>query len=165
ELSTVITSRPHARRKAIPGLNADRADSIIGGVLVAEATMEVLGAGDMTVTEQGLREGLVYDTVRTPPPPTEEVRRMSVAALARRFTSWDPGRADRRERIAALLKQTMDPGADPEHEEILAHAAAILDIGRSIDYYRRYEHTADILTESDLAGFSHRDLALLAAVV
>jgi exopolyphosphatase / guanosine-5'-triphosphate,3'-diphosphate pyrophosphatase len=165
ELSDVITSRPHSRRKAIPGLNADRADSIIGGVLVAEATMDVFGADEMTVTEQGLREGLVYDTVRTPPPPPEEVRRMSVAALARRFTSWDPGRADRRGRIAALLEQTMDPGADADREEILAHAAAILDIGRSIDYYRRYEHTADILTESDLAGFSHRDLAMLAAVV
>jgi exopolyphosphatase/guanosine-5'-triphosphate,3'-diphosphate pyrophosphatase len=165
DLSSLVTSRPLSRRKSIPGLNADRADSIIGGVLVAEAAMEILGADDMTVTEQGLREGLVYDTVRTPPPPPEEVRRLSVAALARRFTSWDPGRADRRGRIAALLKQTMDPKADPGHEETLAHAAAILDIGRSIDYYRRYEHTADILTESDLAGFPHRDLALLAAVV
>src|SRR5439155_8538634 len=117
ELSEMITSRPHSRRKAIPGLNADRADSIIGGVLVAEATMDVLGADDMTVTEQGLREGLVYDTVRAPPPPPEEVRRMSVAALAHRFTSWDPGRAERRGRIAALLGQTMDPGADAGQKE------------------------------------------------
>jgi exopolyphosphatase/guanosine-5'-triphosphate,3'-diphosphate pyrophosphatase len=165
DLTDVVASRPLSRRKAIHGLNADRADSIIGGAVVTETAMDVLGARDITVTEQGLREGLVYDTVRTPPPPPDEVRRMSVAALARRFTSWDPGRADRRERIAALLRQTMDAGADPEREETLAHAAAILDIGRSIDYYRRYEHTADILTESDLAGFSHRDLALLAAVV
>src|SRR5439155_20041194 len=122
ELSTVITSRPHSRRKAIPGLNADRADSIIGGVLVAEATMDVLGAGDMTVTEQGLREGLVDDTVRTPPPPPAEVRRMSVAALARRFTSWDQGRADRRGRIAAILQREMDPAVDPDRGETLAAA-------------------------------------------
>jgi exopolyphosphatase / guanosine-5'-triphosphate,3'-diphosphate pyrophosphatase len=165
ELTDLITSRPLSRRKSIPGLNADRADSIIGGVLVAESAMDVLGAGEMTVTEQGLREGLVYATVRTPPPPSEEVRRMSVAALARRFTSWDAGRADRRGRIAALLRETLEPAARDGHLEALGHAAAILDIGRSIDYYRRYEHTADILTESDLAGFSHRDLALLAAVV
>src|SRR5439155_10309684 len=86
-------------------------------------------------------------------------------APARRFTSWDPGRADRRGRIAATLERAMDPAVDPERGETLAHAATILDIGRNIDYYRRYEHTADILTESDLAGFSHRKLALLAAVV
>ena len=39
----------------------------------------------------------------------------------------------------------------------------MLDIGRSIDYYNRFEHTAQIVATTDLAGFSHRDIALLAA--
>jgi exopolyphosphatase / guanosine-5'-triphosphate,3'-diphosphate pyrophosphatase len=165
ELAERLSSRPLSRRKAIPGLNADRADSIVGGAIAAETAMDVLGAGALTVTEQGLREGLVYDAVGAPPPTPEEVRRMSVEALARRFTSWDSGRADRRVRIAARLQETLLPGAGPDLLELLSQAATILDIGRSIDYYRRHEHTADILTESDLAGFSHRQLALLAAVI
>ena len=59
----------------------------------------------------------------------------------------------------------LEQEAGPKVRERVSQAATILDIGRSIDYYRRYEHTADILTESDLAGFSHRKLALLAAVI
>ena len=90
---------------------------------------------------------------------------MSLAALANRFTSWDAGRADQRARIALRLMGTLEPEAGPKAGERLSQAATILDIARSIDYYRRYEHTADILTESDLAGFSHRKLSLLAAVI
>jgi exopolyphosphatase/guanosine-5'-triphosphate,3'-diphosphate pyrophosphatase len=165
DLSQSLVSRSAARRKAIPGLNADRADSIVGGVLGVEAAMDVLGAGAMTVSNQGLREGLVYDAGGSTLPSPEDVRRMSIAALAHRFTSWDGGRADQRARIALRLMGTLDPEAGPKAGERLSQAASLLDIGRSIDYYRRYEHTADILTESDLAGFSHRKLALLAAVI
>jgi len=165
DLSELLVARPMTRRKAIHGLNADRADSIAGGALGVETAMEALGAVSVTVTEQGLREGLVYDAVGTPSPPPQTVRQMSIAALARRFTSWNAGRADRRAGIAVRLMEAIDPDAGPKPSERVAQAATILDIGRSIDYYRRYEHTADILTESDLAGFSHRKLALLAAVV
>jgi len=165
DLAQSLLSRSAARRKAIPGLNADRADSIVGGVLGVEGAMDALGAGDMTVSNQGLREGLVYDAAGSPPPPPEEVRRTSIAALVHRFTSWDAGRADQRARIALRLMDTLEPEAGLKAGERLSQAATILDIGRSIDYYRRHEHTADILTESDLAGFSHRKLALLAAVI
>jgi exopolyphosphatase/guanosine-5'-triphosphate,3'-diphosphate pyrophosphatase len=165
DLAKLLVARPMARRKAISGLNADRADSIVGGVLGAETAMGVLGAGAMTVTGQGLREGLVYDAVGAASPTPERAREVSLAALVHRFRSWDTGRADRRARIAVRLMEALEPDAGPKLKERLSQAATILDIGRSIDYYRRYEHTADILTESDLAGFSHRKLALLAAVV
>lgn len=165
ELSELLISRPLARRGGISGLNADRADSIVGGVLGAESTMDALGADAMIVSGQGLREGLAYDAIEKVPLPAEEAREMSVAALAGRFTSWEKGRAARRTRITSRLAETLLPDVSPKVRERLSQAATILDIGRSIDYYRRYEHTADILTESDLAGFSHRKLALLAAVV
>jgi exopolyphosphatase / guanosine-5'-triphosphate,3'-diphosphate pyrophosphatase len=165
DLSQLLVSRPVARRRNISGLNADRADSIVGGVLGAESAMEVLRAETMVVSSHGLREGLAYDAIGRVPPSPEEARRMSVAALARRFTSWERGRASRRTRINLMLLGALEPEVGPQVRERLSHAATILDVGRSIDYYRRYEHTADILTESDLAGFTHRKLALLAAVI
>ena len=45
------------------------------------------------------------------------------------------------------------------------HAATLLDIGRSIDFYRRYRHTAMILRATDLLGFDHRQVLMLAAIV
>ncbi len=165
EIAARVASRTSPRRRLIRGLNADRADSIVGGALATLVTMEALQADDLIVSGQGLREGVVYDLLGMPLPPAEHVRRVSIGALAARFASWDAGRAKRRTGIALSLLEALDPQAGPRVKERLEQAATILEIGRSIDYYSRHAHAADILTESDLAGFSHRKLALLAAVV
>jgi exopolyphosphatase/guanosine-5'-triphosphate,3'-diphosphate pyrophosphatase len=165
DIEAVVGSRPSSRRRMIPGLNADRADSIVGGALATLVTMEALHADDLIVSGQGLREGIFYDLLGLRLPPVEQVRRASVAALVARFASWDAGRARRRRAIALSLMEALETAAGNRVRERLEHAATVLDVGRSIDYYSRHAHAADILTESDLAGFSHRKLALLAAVV
>jgi exopolyphosphatase/guanosine-5'-triphosphate,3'-diphosphate pyrophosphatase len=160
-----LASRPSSRRALIPGLNGDRADSIVGGALVTKVTMETIGAEDLIVSGQGLREGIFYDLRGDGLPPPEQVRRTSVAALVTRFSSWDGGRAHRRRALAVTLLTALEPEAGRKTQERLEQAATILDIGRSIDYYRRHAHAADIVIEADLDGFSHRKLALLAAVI
>jgi exopolyphosphatase / guanosine-5'-triphosphate,3'-diphosphate pyrophosphatase len=165
DLAGRVGSRTSQRRRLIRGLNADRADSIVGGALATLVAMETLRADDLIVSGQGLRQGLLYDLLGMPLPSVEDVRRASIGALASRFASWDAGRAQRRTQIAMSLLEALDPHPGPKVKERLEQAATILDIGRSIDFYSRHAHAADILTESDLAGFSHRKLALLAAVV
>jgi exopolyphosphatase/pppGpp-phosphohydrolase len=59
----------------------------------------------------------------------------------------------------------MRPGAEDDVREALEHAATILDVGRSVDYYRRWEHAADIVVSADLYGFTHRSIALMAALI
>jgi exopolyphosphatase/guanosine-5'-triphosphate,3'-diphosphate pyrophosphatase len=165
EIERLLRSRPSSRRKTIRGLNADRVDSIVGGAVTILVIMETLGAADLTVSGQGVREGVVYDLRGTPLPPLDQVRQASVAALVSRFASWDQRRSKRRAVIAVDLVAALDPTAGRKIKERIEQAATILDIGRSIDYYERHAHAADIVTESDLAGFSHRKLALLAAVI
>lgn len=165
EIARLLRSRPSSRRRAIRGLNADRVDSIVGGAVTTLVIMEMLGAADLTVSGQGVREGVVYDLRGTFLPPLDQVRHASVAALVSRFASWDEGRSKRRAAIAVDLVAALDPTAGRKIRERIEQAAVILDIGRSIDYYDRHAHAADIVTESDLAGFSHRKLALLAAVI
>ena len=41
----------------------------------------------------------------------------------------------------------------------------MLDIGRAIDYYDRFEHAAMIVRAADLAGFSHADLGAFMAIL
>lgn len=164
-IADVLASRRLSRRRTVPGLNLDRADSIVGGTLVALACMDALGADELVVSGQGLREGVAVDALMPEPPPIETVREASVRALVERFSEWEQDRAARRAGIAVKLLEALDPVAGPKSRERMVHAATILDIGTSIDYYRRHEHAADIVTEADLAGFSHRELALLAAVL
>lgn len=164
-IADLVGSRPARRRGRLAGLNADRADSIVGGALATLITMDLVGADELIVSGQGLREGVLYDVFGMDLPTRGEVRRASVAALASRFASWDGGRTSRRTAIVGALLKALDPDAGRKVKERLELAATVLDIGRSIDYYRRHAHAADIITQSDLAGFSHRKLALLAAVV
>jgi exopolyphosphatase / guanosine-5'-triphosphate,3'-diphosphate pyrophosphatase len=165
DLAELVSSRRASRRRSIAGLNTDRVDSIVGGALGTLVALESLGASELVVSGQGLREGIALDTMGHEPAPVEEVRRASIQALVSRFATWDPGRASRRVLIAARLQEALDPGASPKARERLEHAATILDIGRSIDFYERFRHASDVVIASDLAGFSHRQLALLAAVL
>jgi exopolyphosphatase/guanosine-5'-triphosphate,3'-diphosphate pyrophosphatase len=90
---------------------------------------------------------------------------VSVFALAGRFSGWAPNSAARKAQIATSLLSAASPDAPAEISEAVAHAAHLLDVGRNIDYYNRHEHTADIVAMSDLEGFSHRDIALLSALI
>lgn len=164
ELVSRIAGRPLSRRSTLPGLSSDRADSIAGGGLIVQAAMEALSASDLTVSGQGLREGVVYEETLTAVPPTAAVRAASIDAIAARFSSWDSERARRRTEIALALWDEMRPNGE-ETREALRHAATILDVGRSVDYYRRWEHAAEIVVSGDLHGFSHRTIAMIAALI
>jgi exopolyphosphatase/guanosine-5'-triphosphate,3'-diphosphate pyrophosphatase len=165
ELADLLASRGLSRRRLMSGLSRERADSVVGGSLALLCLMEHLGAAELTVSSQGLREGLAFDAVGLRETPVEEVRRASVLALASRFSTWDPDRADRRATVAGSMLRSLEPEVGASVHERLTQATNLLDIGRSVDYYRRYQHTADMITEADLDGFSHRKLALLSAVV
>jgi len=153
------------KRARVPGLNADRRDSVVGGGLVVDTLMEVLGASHVIVSGQGVREGLALSLGRETLEATDAVRRSSLEALASRFVGWSRDRARRREATAAGLQQALAPGMAGEVAEALRHAARILDIGRTVDFFDRHEHVADLILATDLGGFSHRDMALVAATV
>jgi exopolyphosphatase / guanosine-5'-triphosphate,3'-diphosphate pyrophosphatase len=154
-----------ARRAALPGLNRDRADSILGGLLVMTGAMEFLRARSVQVSGQGLREGIALATLGQNPPPARAVRTASVTALARRFTTFRRDVARRRVRIATRLLDIVWPQAAAEIRETLAHVCLLLDIGRSVDYYDRHRNAAVILAAADLQGFTPRDVALAFAVL
>jgi exopolyphosphatase/guanosine-5'-triphosphate,3'-diphosphate pyrophosphatase len=127
--------------------------------------MEVVGARRMLVSGQGLREGLALSSLGDGLHPATEVRTGAIAELAARFTSWRPEPAARRRALALALLEGVDPKAPSDMRELLGHAATILDIGRSVDFYNRHEHTAAMLIATDLEGFTHPAAALLAAII
>lgn len=160
----LLVEAPVERRDAIPGLSRDRADSVPGGGLAVLTVLDAIQARRITVSGQGLREGvaLAHTTVV---PTAAAARRASVSALVSRFSTWEDGRAGRRRRIAATLLDALLPHVDSELRDTLDHAALILDVGRSVDYYQRWEHAAAIVVAADLRGFSHRRIALLASTI
>ena len=160
-----VADTPLRKRDSIPGLSDERADSIVGGALGIETLVETVEASAILVSGQGVREGIAYSLLAGTVPDGPSVRRESIAALTARFTAWDADVAARRQSVASQMAASLLEGDGSELAESVAHAALILDIGRSVDFFERYEHAADIVLATELDGFSHREMALLSAIL
>jgi len=165
EAAVLLARQPASERARVPGLNADRLDSIVGGSLVIQAVMDRLLASELTVAGYGLREGIALRSVSDEVAMVHDVQRASVAAVGARFTSWDYHRAECRAVLVERLLSSVAPGLPEEARLAAAGAARLLDIGASIDYYRRHAHAARIVSDANLDGYSHRMLALVAAAL
>ena len=60
----LLAAGSHSERLAVPGIDADRADVLLGGVLIFEGLSEHLGVDAWQVSMAGLRMGLVHDALR-----------------------------------------------------------------------------------------------------
>ncbi len=150
---------------SVPGLNPKRADTIAAGALALDAAAEAMRVKRLLVSGQGLREGVLRDGLGARLPRPAQVREDSVDSLLARFRLSDPGRPARRRDLAREIAAQVDAGLGPELVESLGHAARLLDVGAAIGFYNRHRSAAELTLESDLAGFSHRSLAEIAALL
>ena len=154
-----------AKRASIVGLNSSRADSIVAGSLAVDTVMRYVGAEQLAVSGQGLREGLIRATLLETLPPPEAVRRSSIRSLCRAFIRWNQPHADRRAHLAVSLFDLLLPDGDSMLREAIEHAAQVIDVGATIDVYNRHQRSADVILESDLQGFDHRMLVAISAIL
>lgn len=75
-LARELASLPLVRRRQVPGLEPARADVIVAGALVCLGAMDGLGFAELTVSDGGLREGILLDLLLRPgaPLPCERAR-------------------------------------------------------------------------------------------
>jgi exopolyphosphatase/guanosine-5'-triphosphate,3'-diphosphate pyrophosphatase len=165
EVTSLLAGAPASSRTAIPGLNSDRSDSIVGGALVVQAVMDRLLAADLTVAGYGLREGIALHSVTDEAAEIDQVQRASVTGLGEQFGTHDATRAKQRTSVTRKMLERLAPGLSSEAMLAATAAAQLLDIGASIDHYRRHAHAARIVCDANLDGYSHRTVALIAAAL
>jgi exopolyphosphatase/guanosine-5'-triphosphate,3'-diphosphate pyrophosphatase len=163
EVASLVAGTPAGGRPGIPGLNGDRADSIVGGALVVQAIMDRLLAPEVIVAGYGLREGVALRSVTLQAASIEDVQRAAIGALGVQFGAYDAAHARRRMAVTREVLGRLAPSLPAEALLAASVAAGLLDIGASIDHYRRHAHSARIICDANLDGFSHRTLALAAA--
>lgn len=165
QIAARLAGRRARQRQKVRGLSDQRADSIVGGSFAIASLMQRVGAHELLVSGRGIREGVAYSVSGGQVPTARQVREASIKGLLSRFAAWDTESGARRPRLAVALLETLVTRADPVLTEALGYAARILDVGRSLDFFDRYEHAAEIVLAADLDGFSHRQIALLAAAL
>jgi exopolyphosphatase / guanosine-5'-triphosphate,3'-diphosphate pyrophosphatase len=165
EIALDLAARRQKKRDAVLGLSDERADSIVGGAFAIETLMDVCAVRNVHVSGQGVREGLAYSLLADELPDVARVRETSLVSLTARFAGWTPAAAARRAALAAALFEAQPERGGAEFKSALVLAARLLDVGRSVDFFERHEHAADIVLATDMDAFTHRELALVSAIL
>ncbi|HEY6131965.1 MAG TPA: Ppx/GppA phosphatase family protein [Halioglobus sp.] len=144
----------------LTGLVAQRRSVILPGVAIASALFDVLGIDHMRTSRGALREGVIYDLMGRLS--HEDVRERTVNALMQRY-AVDADAADiveRRTRIFYMAtRQSWKLTSDDW--ELLHWISRTHEIGMAIAHKHFNRHTAYLLRNADLPGFSQEEQELL----
>jgi exopolyphosphatase/guanosine-5'-triphosphate,3'-diphosphate pyrophosphatase len=164
-----VLGAPAARRAELPGMDAKRADLMPAAAVLLDFVLARSGAAEVVACTWALREGLLLDLARRPDrrrAPSADARRRSVEALATRFARVETTHGQQVARLALGLFDDLAPalGLPGSSRELLEYAALLHDIGHAIDHDRHHRHTAYLIRNSELLGFSPEEIDMLAQV-
>ncbi|MGH8029583.1 MAG: exopolyphosphatase [Arenimonas sp.] len=148
----------------LPGLAGDRRPVIAGGLLILDAAFAELGIKRMQVSDDALREGVLYDIIGRGG--EHDPRDTSIVALCERY-ACDTEQLARVEHTAlALFDQAADAWhLDGDDRRGLAWAARIHEIGLAVAHSQYHLHGAYLVEHSDIAGFSRTEQQFLSVLV
>lgn len=140
----------------LEGVKEHRKAVFPAGVAVLRATMKVLGIETLAYSDGALREGVMYDMLGRFA--SEDVRDRSVMALIKRY-SVDKKQARQVVRTSRhLFRQVQsDLQLTNDDGDVLRRAAYLHEIGLAISHSNYHKHSAYLLENSDIPGFSQVD--------
>ncbi len=151
-----------ASRIGLPMVKEERAAVLAGGVAVLSAVFDALAIETMDVSEGALRTGVLYDLLGRVQ--QHDQRDATVRVFMRRH-HVDHGQAERVHALAAELLRQLAPRVGEEDLHMLHWAASLHEIGLTIAQTGYHKHSAYILSNADMPGFSGSEQARLARLV
>jgi exopolyphosphatase / guanosine-5'-triphosphate,3'-diphosphate pyrophosphatase len=164
-------------RSRVPGLSAERAEIIVAGLSIVERLMKHLGVNRLQIHDGGIRDGMLrtmgsalFPTNGHATPgtadPIRSVRHFAatcryeerhcnhVAYLAKQIF----------DQLAGLPRYATEDWAHPSNRLLLESAALLHDVGYLINYAKHHKHSYHLIAHSDLAGFTPRQIELVANI-
>ncbi len=146
----------------LPGLKPDRVPVAAGGLAIMLAVFEELGLREMEATDAGLRLGVLYDLLGREQ--RQDMRELTVQQFMQRY-AVDPRQAARVEQLALQLLEQIEPLATPQRRQALQWAARLHEVGLSISHSAYHKHSAYIVGNADMPGFSRSEQAAMAEML
>src|SRR5688572_7268368 len=165
ELRALLLKTEEADPDRIPGLRPNRAPVLPGGVAILTAAFDALGLESIKVSEGALRHGVLYDLLGRVQ--HRDMREATVAQFMRRY-HVDAAQAERVRGLSLLVFDALSPGADRDDDPdrlMLEWAARLAETGLSIAHAAYHKHSAYVLSNADMPGFSRMEQARLARIV
>lgn len=140
----------------LEGVKEHRKAVFPAGVAVLRALMKVLGIETLAYSDGALREGVMYDMLGRFA--SEDVRDRSVMALIKRY-SVDKKQARQVVRTSRYLFKQVQKELHLSNDDgdVLRRAAYLHEIGLAISHSNYHRHSAYLLENSDIPGFSQVD--------
>ncbi|HEX4684214.1 MAG TPA: Ppx/GppA phosphatase family protein, partial [Gemmatimonadaceae bacterium] len=154
-------------RRALPGLNPERADIIVAGTAVAAEVLRRVEGREIVVSRYGIREGILLEAARVAPTIADpgEARARSVSEFAQRCHVEQPHSSHVQNLALMLFDATAGRfGCTPGDREALADAALLHDSGYHISYERHHKHSYHLVLHADLLGMPPSEQVVIANV-
>ncbi|HET9077021.1 MAG TPA: Ppx/GppA phosphatase family protein [Acidimicrobiales bacterium] len=169
-LTDQLMSMTSAERSDLPGVDSRRADLLPAGAVLLLTVLDITGQDGLVGCEWALREGMVLDAIGRHAssdwdPDPRAIRRDSVLGLCRRC-GWNEQHSSK---VARLATELFD-GTAALHDlsatdrELLELGALLHDIGEHVSADSHERHTAYLIENGRLRGFSPAEIDVLACL-
>ena len=151
----------------LAGVKGDRVPVLPGGLAIMLTVFEELHLMRMSVADTALRDGVLHDLLgRTH---HEDIRGATVEAMSKRY-HVDQTQATRVKQLALGLFERIDESSTDseiafQRRQKMAWACRLHEIGIDIAQAGFHKHSAYIIANADMPGFSKREQAALATLV
>jgi exopolyphosphatase/guanosine-5'-triphosphate,3'-diphosphate pyrophosphatase len=163
-----------AERAKLPGLDARRAEIIVPGAVVLAHILRKLDADSITISDFGVREGLVIDYLTSHGREiralgdVQDLRLRSVLQVLQKFQP-DERQLRHARHVARLSLVLFDAlrkrhGLDGAARDLLHFASLLHDIGAVVDYGRHAGHSAYLIRNGRLRGLSAEEVEIISIV-
>jgi len=147
------------------GLRPDRVPVFPGGLAIMNAVLAELDIDSMVVATGAMRQGVLYDMLGRFH--NRDMRDVTVSQFVQRY-HVDALQARRVGALATALYNKLAADAGGPHEEAphyIAWAARLHEIGISVAYTGYHRHSAYIISNADMPGFSREEQTRLSQLV
>jgi exopolyphosphatase/guanosine-5'-triphosphate,3'-diphosphate pyrophosphatase len=150
------------RKIDIPGMREDRLPVFVGALAIMSAVFHELSLEEMTLAEGALRQGVLWDLLGRVH--HRDIREVTVDQFVRRY-HVDQVQSQRVLTLSQALLADLAAGRGEEPftaRSFLGWAAHLHEIGISISQAAYHKHSAYILSNADMPGFSRQEQSRLA---
>jgi len=159
-----LTDKTPEQRRLVPGLNPQRADIIVAGLVVTAELLSLVDARTLTVSAFGLREGLLLDMVGERQAPAADPLRLMREFVER--CQCDRRHVEQVRQLALQLFEQLGPalGVDPSERPLLEAASLLHDVGQLVSYRKHHRHSYQLIMHAERLNLSARDRLLVALI-
>jgi len=150
------------RRVQFDGIKPERAEVLVGGVAALSAVFETFGIHEMQPAKGALRAGVLYDLLGRRE--QHDVRDATVLRWQQRYGA-DRALAAQVAATAGRFYQALLPHAPDEAMRMLNFASQLHEIGLAVSHSEYHKHSAYLVRNGDLPGFSTSDQERVAELV